>query len=91
MLEESAGTRASLGPLAQNGGLEDWSPIQRCREVRSFRSGAMDSLLVVAMRYLVWSASTSGLGVEQRFSAADRLARGVEKTPASQVHDGWRP
>ena len=57
---------------------------QRRLQLQSGGNGVqIESLRRVLMRYLVWSCSTTG--VEQRFSAADRLA--VEKTPASQVHE----
>ena len=54
---------------------------QRSRELR-FSAGLMlDSLQIVAMRYIVWSCSTAG--VEQRFSVGDNL--GVERTQASSI------
>ena len=61
---------------------EAWQKtVQRIRQTRG--GVDLEALQSVLMRYLVWSSSTAG--VEQRFSAGDRLA--IEKSPASQIQE----
>ena len=68
--------------ITQRSNQEAWQKkVQRSRGVRASAGLMLDSLELVAMRYLVRSCSTAG--VEQRFSVGDRM--GVERTSASHI------